>query len=81
MNDVRFILILCIVFFVLLGSFIELNRVDKSKSRYRQLVKCQGLASNVVSKLRTKGLKSNNLFFDKLRNEIVIQCMKLEEMR
>lgn len=77
----RFCLVITIAFVISMHVYIEIFKQNNRGAINSYITKCQALSRNVVDKFRKKGLRSNQLFYDKLYDEVVKECVKLEIIR
>jgi len=77
----RLSLVMSITWGISMHVYIEIREQATYKKANNYITKCQALGHNVVEKFKRKGLRSNQLFYDKLYDAIVKECIKLEIIR
>ena len=77
----RLSLVMSITWVISMHVFIEIREQATYKKANNYITKCQALGSNVVDKFKQKGLRSNQLFYDKIYDAIVKECIKLEILK
>ena len=81
MTLLRFSLILSITCIISMHVYIEIREKSNIQKANNYITKCQALGRNVVEKFKKPGLRSNQLFYDKIYDEVAKECIKLEIIR